>query len=136
MTSPEPLHDLRLERRALRAERERVSWWRRVVRARMELAVAVAAGPDVLGEGVAFVLPLDVSVNVPRPGELRDALPDTDAGQEVGLLPALRALDERLAAYETGVAEALERATARMVDRLAADPDALLRPRAALVDGL
>ena len=38
--------DLRLDRRALRAERARVAWWRRLVRARLDLAVAQAAAPD------------------------------------------------------------------------------------------
>lgn len=136
MTSPdEPLHDLRLERRALRAERDRVSWWRRVVRARMDLAVAGAAAPGALGEEVAFVLPLDVCLEVPRPAELQDALPAGDVGREVGLLPTLRSLDERLARYETGVVEALERATLRMVERLADDPTAAARPRTAVADG-
>ncbi|GIG41046.1 hypothetical protein [Cellulomonas phragmiteti] len=137
MTSPdEPLHDLRLERRALRAERDRVGWWRRVVRARMDLAVAGAAAPGALGEDVAFVLPLDVCLQVPRAGELHEALPHGDAGREVGLLPALRALDERLARYEDGVVEALERATGRLVERLADDPTAVLRSRNAVADGM
>lgn len=135
-SSDEPLHDLRLERRALRAERDRVSWWRRVVRARMDLAVAGAAAPGALGEEVAFVLPLDVCLQVPRPTELQTALPAGDAGRELGLLPALRSLDERLASYETGVVEALERATLRMVERLADDPAAASRPRAAIADGV
>ncbi|MBD7920033.1 hypothetical protein H9657_17310 [Cellulomonas sp. Sa3CUA2] len=137
MTSTgEPLHDLRLERRALRAERDRVGWWRRVVRARMDLAVAGAAGPGPLGEDVAFVLPLEVSLQVPRPGELHEALPDGDVGHEVGRLTALRALDQRLATYEAGVAEALERATGRLVARLADDPAAALRPRTAVADSV
>ncbi|MBO3087979.1 hypothetical protein [Cellulomonas dongxiuzhuiae] len=137
MTSPvEPLHHLRLERRALRAERDRVGWWRRVVRARMDLAVAGAAGPGALGEEVAFVLPLEVSLRVPRPGELHEALPGGDAGHEVGRLTALRSLDQRLAAYEAGVAEALERATGRLVARLADDPAAAAYPRRAAADGL
>lgn len=137
MTSPdEPLHDLRLERRALRAERERVGWWRRVVRARMDLAVAGAAGPGPLGEDVAFVLPLDVCLEVPRAGDLQAALPDAYAGREAGLLPALWALDQRLAAYETGVAEAFERATLRLVERIADDPGAVLRSRTVVADGM
>lgn len=135
-SSDEPLHDLRLERRALRAERDRVGWWRRVVRARMDLAVAGAAAPGALGEEVAFALPLDVSLQVPRPGELREALPCGEVGREVCLLPSLRALDERLAAYEAGVVEALEGATRHLVEMLADDPGAALRPRTAVADGL
>ena len=135
-SSDEPLHDLRLERRALRAERERVSWWRRVVRARMDLAIAGVADPGALGEQVAFVLPLDVGLEVPRPGELHAALAATDPGRDAGLLPALRALDERLAGYETGVLTALESATTRLVDLLADDPGAALRSRRAVAEGL
>lgn len=132
----DPLHGLRLERRALRAERERVSWWRRAVHARMDLAVAAAAGPGALGEQVAFLLPLDVCLQVPRPDELQDALPPADAGHEAGLLPELRALDARLASYAQGVDHALARTTARLVERLADDPAAALRGRTAAVDGL
>lgn len=135
MTSTrEPVQHLRLERHALRAERERIGWWRRVVRARMDLAVASAAAPDVLGEDVAFVLPLEVCLDVPRPRELRDVLPALDVAREVGMLTALRALDERLAAYECGVAEALEDATGRLVAHIAQDPAAEVRERAAVPD--
>ncbi|MBO0899146.1 hypothetical protein J1G42_04060 [Cellulomonas sp. zg-ZUI222] len=130
----EPLHELRLARRALRAERDRVAWWRRAVRARMDLAVAAAASPGTLGEQVAFLLPLDVCLQVPRPDELGAALPPGD-GHDLGRLPDLRALDTRLAAYEQGVVEALDRTTARLVERLAGDPSAALRPRAPAVEG-
>ncbi|ADG75977.1 conserved hypothetical protein [Cellulomonas flavigena DSM 20109] len=133
-SSDEPLHDLQLERRALRAERDRVGWWRRVVRARIDLAVAGAAAPGALGEEVAFVLPLDVSLHVPRVRELHEALPGGDVGRDVGLLPTLRTLDERLASYEAGVAQALDSATRRLVERLADDPTAALRPRTAVGD--
>lgn len=131
------MQHLHLERRALRAERERVGWWRRLVRARMDLAVASAAGPDVLGEEVAFVLPLDVCLDVPRPSELRDVLPDVDAGREMGLLPALRDLDARLATYESGVLRALEDTTTRLVERLAECPRAAMATeRQAVADGV
>lgn len=133
-SSDEPLHDLQLERRALRAERDRVGWWRRVVRARIDLAVAGAAAPGALGEEVAFVLPLEVCLQVPRAGELHEALPRGDAGRDVGMLPTLRTLDERLATYEEGVARALECTTRRLVERLADDPTAVLRPRTAVGD--
>ncbi|MFS0705874.1 hypothetical protein AB6N23_15285 [Cellulomonas sp. 179-A 9B4 NHS] len=120
-----PLHDLRQERRALRAERARVGWWRRVVRARMDLVVASAARPDDLGAGMTFSLPVDVALEVPRPAELQRALDGTDAGREVGVLPALRDLDARLARYEEGVEQALRRVTDRLVERVARDPGAM-----------
>jgi len=125
----DPLHALRLERRALRAERERVSRWRRVVHARMDLAVAAAATPGPLGEDVAFLLPLDVCLQVPGPDELHHALPRTNAGSEVGLLSGLRELDERLATYAKGVEKALAGATSRLVEQVAADPGAVVRAR-------
>ena len=39
--SEQTLHDLRLERHALRTEQARAAWWRRVVRSRIDLAVAM-----------------------------------------------------------------------------------------------
>ena len=79
MTSPveQRVNDLRLDRRALRAEHARVAWWRRLVRARLDLAVAQAARPETLGEEMAFQLPLDVGLDVPRPADLAAVL---DAG--------------------------------------------------------
>ncbi|KQS98813.1 hypothetical protein [Cellulomonas sp. Leaf395] len=122
MTSPveQRVNDLRLDRRALRAEHARVAWWRRLVRARLDLAVAQAARPQALGEEMAFQLPLDVSLDVPRPADLAAVL---DAGTEaVDRLGELRALDEQLSTYAAGVEEALTRATDRLITRLAADP--------------
>lgn len=134
MTPPlELVRDLRLERRALRAERERIAWWRRLVRARMDLAVAGAVTPGPLGEDVAFLLPLDLCLQVPLPDELRTALPTT-TGAEVGLLPALRALDARLAAYEAGVLAALEGATSRLAERVACAPRDVAGARAPTAD--
>lgn len=119
MTPPvgAPILDLHLHRRALRAEQARVSWWRRLLRARIDLAVAQAAGPQPLGEGVAFQLPIEVSVEVPRPGELGALLEGAGSG-DVGRLSELRDLDERLARYEAGVDDALDRATERLVSCL------------------
>jgi hypothetical protein len=130
-----PLHDLRLERRALRAERELVAWWRRVVRARIDLAVAGAAAPGPLGEQVAFALPLAVALQVPRPDELRATLGAGTTGHEVGALPQLRALDVQLARYEAGVLEALAGTTSRLVAHVAADPTAAVRRRTPSVEG-
>lgn len=122
MTPPvgAPILDLHLHRRALRAERARVGWWRRLLRARMDLAVAQAAGPQPLGEGVAFQLPIEVSVEVPRPAELGALLAGPGAS-DVGRLSELRELDERLARYEAGVDDALDRATERLVSCLTDD---------------
>ncbi|WP_448631079.1 hypothetical protein [Cellulomonas soli] len=118
--------DLRLDRRALRAERARVAWWRRLVRARLDLAVARVTGPGPLGEDVAFQLPLDVAVHVPRPAELHRVLEGADAAAELGQVDELRDLDSRLALYEAGVEEALQSTTDRLVSHLAAHPGAVL----------
>ncbi|WP_456845126.1 hypothetical protein [Cellulomonas sp. P5_C6] len=125
MTPPveQRVSDLRLDRRALRAEQARVTWWRRLVRARLDLAVAQAAQPQTLGEGVAFQLPLEVGIDVPRPAALAAVLGGTEPVADVARLNELRALDAQLSTYAAGVEAALTRATDRLIVRLAADPD-------------
>lgn len=113
------VRNLRLDRRALRAEQARVGWWRRLVKARMDLLVAGAARPAPLGEDVAFQLPLDVTLGAPQPVELDRLLPGRS---DLAQLTDLRALDERLAEYERGVARALAQTTERLIDRLAGNP--------------
>ncbi|CAM5784937.1 hypothetical protein [Cellulomonas persica] len=115
------VRSLRLDRRALRAEKARVVWWRRLVRARIDLAVASAARPDPLGEDVAFQLPLDISLAVPHMDELMHLLPEP-APADVAELDRLRALDDRLASYEQGVTAALARTTDSLISHLADDP--------------
>jgi hypothetical protein len=127
MTHPveQRVRDLRLDRRALRAEHARVTWWRRLVRARLDLAVAQAARPQTLGEDVAFQLPLEVGLDVPRPAALAAVLADggpEGVSADVGRLHELRALDEQLSTYAAGVEAALTRATDRLITRLAVDP--------------
>ena len=119
------IRSLRLDHRALRAEKARVAWWRRLVRARLDLLVARTVGPQALGEELAFALPLEVGLEVPRPDELTHVLGRRDAS-DVSRLESLRALDPRLARYQAGVEEAFVRATDALIDRLATDPDALL----------
>lgn len=118
--------DLRLDRRALRAERARVAWWRRLVRARLDLAVARVSSPTPLGEDVAFQLPVDVGVHVPRAGELRSVLDGADPAAELAQVDELRDLDSRLALYEAGVEEALQTTANRLASHLATHPGATL----------
>lgn len=122
------LHHLRLERHALRAEQARISRWRRVVRARIDLAVALAAPPGPLGELVALTSPCGPGAQVPHPLELWSALGHQVS--DVGALPQLRDLDVRLQRYEDEVGRALARATSDLVARVAADPMEPLRSRA------
>lgn len=119
------IRSLRLDHRALRAERARIAWWRRLVRARLDLLVARTVGPQALGEELAFALPLEVGLEVPRPDELAGVLGQRDAS-DVSRLEELRALDKRLARYQAGVEEAFVAATDALIDRLATDPDAVL----------
>ncbi|MBO3083149.1 hypothetical protein [Cellulomonas fengjieae] len=127
MSSPvqQRASDPRLDRRALRAEHARVTWWQRLVRARLDLAVAQVTRPDPLGEEMAFQLPLDVGIDVPRPATLADLLPGGPV-VDVERLRELRALDTQLALYAAGVEDALSRATDRLIERLAADPHVAL----------
>jgi len=119
---------LRLDHRALRAERSRVGWWRRLVRARLDLLVARAVGPQPLGEELAFQLPLDVGLDVPRPDELEAVLGGHRAGTHLDQLTALRELDHRLVRYQDGVDAALAHATERLIGHLAWHPDVVLEP--------
>lgn len=122
------VHSLRLDHRALRAERSRVGWWRRLVRARLDLLVARAVGPQPLGEELAFQLPLEVGLDVPRPDELEAVLGGTRPGARVDQLTTLRELDSRLVRYQDGVDAALAKATERLIGHLAGQPDAVLDP--------
>ena len=114
--------DLRLDRRALRTEHARVTWWQRLVRARLDLAVAQATRPPALGEEMAFQLPLDVGLDVPRPAALAGLLCGAEPVVDVDSLCELRALETQLAAYASGVEDALAHVTERLITRLAADP--------------
>ena len=102
-----------------------MAWWRRLVRARLDLLVARTVGPQVLGEELAFALPLEVGLEVPRPADLAEVLGARDPS-DVGRLEELRTLDRRLARYQAGVEEAFVRSTDALIDRLATDPEALL----------
>ncbi|WP_156160602.1 hypothetical protein [Demequina soli] len=110
--------DLRQRRRDMRRELARVRWWRRLVHARRDLAVAFLAQP---GEDVAAGLDLSweaLAAGAPTSTELARAVwPDT-AALGVGGLEELEALDARLAEYEARVAATLDNVTAQMVRAL------------------
>jgi hypothetical protein len=125
--SDQQVHALRLDHRALRSERVRVTWWRRLVRAQLDLAVARTVGPQGLGEDLAFQLPLDIVLDVPRPAELDAVLGPRSVVDDVLMLERLRALDRRLARYQDGVETALTRANDALVTCLARTPAALLQ---------
>ncbi|NMR18711.1 hypothetical protein [Cellulomonas fimi] len=121
------LSDLRHSRRALRAERARVARWRRLLRARMDLAVAAALMPDPLGYDTGGVLPVDAGAGLPSAVELVSAVRDGAPPAELDRLESLRELDRRLATYESTVVRALHGTTDEFIRRLAMDPVAGLR---------
>lgn len=109
--------------RDLRAERARITWWRRLVRARLDLAVAGTAGPQPLGGRVLETM-RDAGAVVPDPQTLATLL--IGAGSEVTRLVGLRELDATLGGYERQVDGALDEVRDRLVEHLALDPEHVL----------
>lgn len=111
--------ELRHRRRDMRRELAQVRWWRRLVRARRDLAVAFLAQP---GSDVAAGLDLSweaLAAGAPTSAELAGAVwPDAGAFT-ASTLEELDALEERLGAYEARVAATLDNVTAQMVRALA-----------------
>lgn len=103
-------HDARAARRTLRAEKAQLLRWRRLLRARLDLAVASYAPPDTLGAMSWDIVP-DAQMSLPHPQELLSLVrvsPDEDL---VALMQRLRALDRQLADYGAHVDAALEDST-------------------------
>lgn len=111
-------HAARATRRALRAEKAQLLRWRRLVRARLDLAVASYAPPDTLGAMSWDILP-EAQMALPHPQELLDAVRAPDSDDQVELMQRLRTLDQLLAAYETHVDTALESSTQEILGTFA-----------------
>lgn len=120
---------LREQLRRLRVEQNRISWWRRLVHARLDLAVARTAGPQPLGDTHVGV---DLThADAPDANELLAILHGPAPAAEVGRLVELRDLDARLGAYEQQVVGQLRAVGDQLVERLAVDPAGVLgRPPA------
>lgn len=134
-----PLSTLRSYRNALRREESRVSYWRRLVHARLDLAMAGGAGGELtrfqvaaaLGDGVVWHRRLAVmSVEV---GDPLPALPDLGVlcsrplpGPDDEATALLAQAERQLSAYRTAVHRLLDEATAELVARYRADPRACL----------
>jgi uncharacterized caspase-like protein len=133
-----PLPALRRRRGLLQDELRRVQHWTRLVRARLDLLVATACGPEELHvpvEAAAHGGPLDRLLGGARPGEalLPDALVERDPGHGLrGLVvlerPAgsadldeqlreLSAAQRRLAAYDAALLAELAVATDVLAER-------------------
>lgn len=109
------LDELRAHRRALLTESVTTSRWRRLVQARLDLAVAAAAPVEPLRRP---------STSLPQPpesAELRD-LVESVPDDPVGLLLRLEHAQRALTGYAAGVDAAASAATRELVERYAAEP--------------
>ncbi|WP_062518961.1 hypothetical protein [Demequina silvatica] len=111
--------DLRQRRRDMRRELARVRWWRRLVHARRELALAFLAQPDVHSSTALDLSWEALAAGAPTSSELAAAVWPDSTGFTVGSLEDLGALDARLGEYESRVAATLDNVTAQMVRALA-----------------
>lgn len=111
----------RAARRALRAEKAQLLRWRRLVRARLDLAVSAYAPPDTLGAMSWEILP-DAQLSLPRPQDLIAAVRIGSSDDEVALMQELRRLDRQLAEYGRQLDEALESSTQEILGALAQPP--------------
>lgn len=120
-TSEQPVrpgHSARAARRALRAEKAQLLRWRRLLRARLDLAVAAFAPPDTLG-AMSWDLVPDAQMDLPRPQDLLEAVRVPVDPDQVALMRTLRELDHRLAAYGEEIDAALELSTQQIMHRMA-----------------
>ena len=110
LPSGQSLAELRAARIMLRQELSFANHWHRLVRARIDLSVAVAAKPGTLGGVVSEYVD---STRVPMPQEIRELADVVLHGE--GLtpidLPQLRALDCSLNEYERSIRTELMRVT-------------------------
>jgi len=118
--------DLRHSRRALRVESARLGRWRRLMQARLDLALAASMAPEPLGEQALGLLPLHVSEELPLYSELLEAVQVARPREEVRRIETLRDMDVRLAKYQASVGATLDATTAEFIRRLVTDPAASL----------
>ena len=120
-----PLTTVRSSRQAQRLELARVTHWRRLLKARIDLIVAFAVLPDPLGGHEALVPPSGAGSNLPNHALLVDAV-RRRGPSELDRLGELLDLDRRLASYEAAVTQALCGTTEEFIRRLAMDPSSSL----------
>lgn len=106
-----PAHlDTAAARRTLRAEKTQLARWRRLVRARLDLAVAAFAPPDHVG-AMSWDLVPEAQLALPLPQELLAAVTVDPPADAVELMEHLRRLDRMLAAYGAELDAALDELT-------------------------
>lgn len=106
---------------ALRAEKAHVVRWRRLLRARLDLAVAGYLPPADLGSGTWHLAPA-AHLELPLPRDLCGAVTVPAATDGAALMERLRLLDRRLATYSREIDAALESFTEKVVDDLLSVP--------------
>ena len=131
------LAELRVYRQEVTAEEGRVSYWRRILQARLDLLVTdndldvVSRLRQVLTDGggpvrrsaLLAVLPADVVPPLPDLSSLWEAQPPAkDAAARQDLVDRLRAAERELSAYRQALHEGLDKATSELIARYAEDP--------------
>lgn len=104
-------------RRSLRDERDQLLRWRRLVRARLDLAVARFAPPRPLGTLSWALLPA-VS-DLPEAHRFEEVLDLATGEDPIELMRRLRMLDQELARYGVHLDAALDEQTQRLLEQIA-----------------
>ena len=123
-----PRLDPHATRRTLRAEKAELVRWRRLLRARLDLAVASYAPPEALGAMSWDLLPA-AQLSLPMPHTLREVVAIDSEEDRVGRMHQLRELDRELAAYGDALDAALDRCTEDLVAQLVLPDVAVPRPK-------
>lgn len=111
--------DARGNRRMLRAEKAQLLRWRRLLRARLDLAVAGFAPPEPLG-GMRWELLPEAQLGLPTHRALMQAVAVPAPADPIALMEHLRDLDRALAAYGAELDAELEARIQTVLDELAA----------------
>ncbi|MBW3648456.1 MAG: hypothetical protein KY440_11925 [Actinobacteria bacterium] len=133
---------LREYRRALTAEENKVSYWRRILQARLDV-VQAGSGRDLVQEhlrplltservgagrqALVEVLPVDDIPPLPSLGELWDRRVDPgDAAQQEGLEQDLRLAEAQLSSYRNALHRRIGEATGELIARYREQPSLCL----------
>lgn len=138
------LPQLRAYRHTLTAEEDRVSYWRRILHARLDVLQAEARSEEALTfeqlvralgdtatgarrQAILAATPADVLPELPELEELWSLQADVhDPVSVAAMVDRLRALERQLTAYRRALHERLDHATTQLVDRYRQDPRAAL----------
>lgn len=132
------LDDLRSYRQELITEESRVSYWRRILQARIDTATGGGGDRDALGSlrkvlsrqqassRRLAVLPVHDAVGLPPLPDLA-ALWDCGPGTDDSLLGRLTHAEAELSAYRRGLHERLDDATSELIARYRDEPALALR---------